>query len=111
MKRLIIVLILAVALAGCETSTVEQDATPHTVNLNKETADASALTDQEFVQMLSDPKRFKGRNVEYYALVFVAPERDDKGVYLQAYAEPSTTKCNRKLTCPLYKRKNLPTVE
>ncbi|QED50087.1 DUF4352 domain-containing protein [Cytobacillus dafuensis] len=45
------------------------------------------LTHDEFIKMLSDPKKHKGSKVEFYAKVFVEPEKDEDGTYLQAYAD------------------------
>ncbi len=50
--------------------------------------DATPLTEAEFEQMFSAPADFKGRAVDFYAQVFVEPEKDADGVYLQAYADP-----------------------
>ena len=51
--------------------------------------DKTPLTDAEFDQMMTAPAKFKGRAVEFYAQVFVEPEKDEDGTYLQAYADPN----------------------
>lgn len=45
------------------------------------------LTDKEFETMYSDPKKYKGAAVEFFGRVFVEPEKDDKGTYLQVFAK------------------------
>ena len=57
-------------------------------------ANATPLTDAEFDQMMTAPAKFKGRAVEFYAQVFVEPEKDEDGTYLQAYADPSNYEKN-----------------
>jgi hypothetical protein len=37
-------------------------------------------------KVVTDPNTYKGDTVEFYGRVFVEPERDKKGVYLQMYA-------------------------
>lgn len=53
-----------------------------------------ALTKTEFEQMYSDPNKFKGHTVDFYAKIFVQPEKDNNGTYLQAYADPEHSEKN-----------------
>src|SRR4051794_14705086 len=48
---------------------------------------AKVLTKDEFNKMFSDPKKYKGSKVEFYAKIFIEPEKDEDGTYLQAYAD------------------------
>lgn len=50
------------------------------------------LTKDEFEQMYSNPDNFKGKTVDFYATVFTTPEKDDKGTYLQAWADKEHSK-------------------
>jgi hypothetical protein len=43
------------------------------------------LTKDEFEKMYTDPIEYKGSQVEFYAKIFVEPEKDSDGTYLQAY--------------------------
>lgn len=52
------------------------------------------LSKEELEQMYTNPDKFKGRTVDMYAKIFVQPEKDDKGTYLQAYADPKATTKN-----------------
>lgn len=47
---------------------------------------ASPLTKQELQQLYSDVKKFKGKTVDFYARIFMNPSKDDKGTYVQVYA-------------------------
>lgn len=58
------------------------------------TNDSSLLDKDEFKQMLSNADKFKGRKVDYYAKIFIEPEKDDKGTYIQAYAAPENSTGN-----------------
>lgn len=48
------------------------------------------LSKEEFVKMYSDPAKYKGDKVDFYARVFIEPEKDDEGTYLQVYAEDNS---------------------
>jgi hypothetical protein len=50
------------------------------------------LTKQEFQQLYSDIEKFKGKSVDFYARIFVTPDKDDKGTYIQAYANNDNNK-------------------
>lgn len=46
------------------------------------------LAENEFDKMYTNPKEYKGYEVTYTGNVFVAPEKDNEGIYLQVYADP-----------------------
>ena len=46
------------------------------------------VAQEEFDHMYSNPKDYKGYEVEFTGQVFVEPERDEEGTYLQVYAKP-----------------------
>lgn len=52
----------------------------------------TVLTKQEFQQLYSDIEKFKGKSVDFYARIFVTPDKDDKGTYIQAYANNDNNK-------------------
>ncbi|MGG3738438.1 DUF4352 domain-containing protein [Aeribacillus pallidus] len=76
---------LSLSLAGCgeETSTTDgaNEATSE-VSVSKGTV----LSADEFEKMFSDPKKYKGSKVDFYGRIFVEPERDSDGTYLQVFA-------------------------
>lgn len=45
------------------------------------------LTEEEFQEMYSNPDEFIGDQVDFYAKIFVTPERDADGTYIQAYVD------------------------
>ncbi|MED4727040.1 hypothetical protein P9597_02600 [Aneurinibacillus migulanus] len=78
---------ISLALSGCggqTTNGVSQE--------NKQ--QATPLTPQEFQQMFGDPAKFKGRKVDYYAKIFTNVEKNEKGAYLQAWADPKNSEKN-----------------
>lgn len=80
-SMVIVMLILSIALVGCVNSGT-QSKKSSTVKSNK------LLTKSEFGQMFSNADKFEGRKVDYYAKVFVDPEKDDNITYIQAVANP-----------------------
>lgn len=54
----------------------------------------SLLRQEEFKEMFSDPNKFKGRSVDFYAKVFVTPRNDTEMTYIQAYSDPETSSEN-----------------
>jgi len=87
------VLLLLGVLAGC--SDTKTDATGSKENKKAASAKpAKMLTKEEFEKMLSNPKKYKGAKVDFYAQVFVDPEKDDKGTYLQAFTKPENGEGN-----------------
>jgi hypothetical protein len=55
---------------------------------------SSLLSKDEFKQMYSDPDKFKGRKVDFYAKIFQEPEKDENGTYIQAFADPDNSEQN-----------------
>lgn len=50
--------------------------------------DSEPLTKEQFRAMYANANKFKGRSVEIYGELFATPQRLDKMVYLQLYADP-----------------------
>lgn len=46
-----------------------------------------AIKSNEFPSVYANPEKYKGRSVEFYGRIFLEPERDDKGTYLQMYTQ------------------------
>lgn len=80
----IISIISIIALTGCGASS--------STTSNSNSANTTPLTKDEFVQLYSNSSKFEGRRVDFFARVFVEPEKDDKGTYLQAYANDDHSK-------------------
>ena len=80
-------LFVVLLLAACGESGSMNEAS---VEANEETEANSkeVLAEEDFDKMYSNPKEYKGYEVEFTGQVFVDPERDDSGVYLQVYAKP-----------------------
>jgi hypothetical protein len=105
MLRVLLVLVMcSVLLISCgmveesssQNSTGEQNDTSQE-NPSKDKskkANAAPLTAQEFEKLYSDPQKYEGRKVEFYAKIFIPVERDDNGTYIQAYADPKNSEKN-----------------
>lgn len=87
----ITVLLIAIGvfvLASCgETSTVNSnDSNSGEQATDGQNSGKKQLSKEEFEKIFSDPKKYKGSSVDFFARIFVEPERDEDGTYLQAYA-------------------------
>lgn len=49
----------------------------------------TAFTQENIDILISNPKKYKGSGIEFIGRVFVEPERDEKGTYLQIFADPT----------------------
>lgn len=76
--------IITLVLAGCGES--QSSGGNNDTSKKEKKEEAKLLTEDEFQKMFSDPKKYKDSAVDFYAKVFVEPERDSDGTYLQAYA-------------------------
>lgn len=89
-KTLFIVVIISIlSLTGCGAN---NPASNNSTNGKEVEANKTPLTKDEFVQLYSDSSKFKNRSVDFYAKIFMAPEKDDKGTYMQAYANNDNSK-------------------
>lgn len=73
------------SLAACGSESTSGSSEEKT-KTKEEKSSGKLLTKEEFEKMYSDPKKYKGSKVEFYAKVFVEPEKDDDGTYLQVFA-------------------------
>ncbi|CAM3679513.1 DUF4352 domain-containing protein [Cytobacillus oceanisediminis] len=81
---LIFILLFSLAACGSESTSGSNEEKTNTKDEDK--SSGKLLTKEEFEKMYTDPKKYKGSKVEFYAKVFVEPEKDDDGTYLQVYA-------------------------
>ncbi|HDR7800429.1 DUF4352 domain-containing protein [Bacillus tropicus] len=91
-KILLSVLCGAIILGGaCSKDTDSKDSTSK--KTTKETSESTqVLSKEEFEKMHSNPKEYKGKKVDFYAQIFVEPERDKDGTYIQAWADKEHSK-------------------
>lgn len=91
MKRVftsLAVLFLLFGLTACSSESSTGSEETEKKSPEKETTENDKLlSKEEFEKMYSDPKKYKGSKVEFYAKIFLEPEKDDEGTYLQVYAE------------------------
>lgn len=98
MKKISIVigiLLIITIFAGCSSENKQASSNTNTKETEQNT---TALNKDEFKQMFSDPDKFKGRKVDYYAKIFQEPEKDEKGTYIQAFADPDNSTENTLIT-------------
>ncbi|MFD1705155.1 DUF4352 domain-containing protein [Siminovitchia sediminis] len=81
---LLIFSVVVLILGGCGASESSSGGDSSKSDPSKE--DKKLLSDEEFEKMFSEPKKYKGSGVDFYARVFIEPERDSDGTYLQAFA-------------------------
>lgn len=90
MKKIISIILgmmLLLSLTACGNNT-------QSTSSNKSSESSKPLTKEEFQQMYSDPDKFKGKAVDFYAKIFTDPEKDDKGTYIQAWLNPKDSSNN-----------------
>lgn len=78
-------LLLTLTACGSDSETTgskSDDASKETSNLK------GVVAPEDFDKMYSDPASYKGYEVEFTGKVFVDPEKDADGTYLQVYAKP-----------------------
>jgi len=64
-----------------------------------------ALDNKNIDLLFSNPKEYKGANIEFTGRVFVKPERDKNSVYLQVFSDPKNSEGNIAVS---YNDPNLP---
>lgn len=69
-----------------EASSSTGDSTGENVTSVEGSGEETLILADEFNLVYSNPKEYKGSNVEFYGKVFIEPERDNDGTYLQMYA-------------------------
>lgn len=89
-----IFVIVALLLVGCASGNESSQQTSGSPAPKQETASTKLLTKEEFEQLYSDPDKFEGSKVDFYAQIFMPVERDEKGTYIQAFSDPKNHKKN-----------------
>lgn len=84
-------------ISGCTTITSNDDVSSQQQDesdavLEEDYSAKPPLSKNEFEQMFSDPKKFKGRAVDFYAKIFIEPEKDTNNTVLQVYANNDNSK-------------------
>jgi hypothetical protein len=91
----VIIIIAAISKVGNKSvndSLTSSQKAESTVISEQTISNSKLLTKDEFEQMYSNPDNFTGRTVEFYAKIFIEPEKDDKGIYMQAHANDDLNK-------------------
>lgn len=91
MKKIFILSILLVLLiSGCGSS--DESAESNAESL--ENKDKGLLTKEQFLQLYSNPEKFKGSKVDFFAKIAFPVEKDEDGTYIQAYNDPDNYERN-----------------
>ncbi|GAB6630967.1 MULTISPECIES: hypothetical protein [Bacillus] len=94
MKKLLLSLVCGLIILGsaCSKETTSKEETSKGKGTEtQKTQSEKVLTKEEFEKMYSNPKEYKGKKVDFYAKVFVQPERDKDGTYIQGWAGPNNS--------------------
>lgn len=84
-RNIFIILVISIlALTGCGTSS--------STSSNSNSANTTVLSKAEFNQLFLDSGKFEGRRVDFFARIFMEPEKDEKGTYLKVYADDDHSK-------------------
>ena len=98
MKKLLslfVALLLVVGVVGCSSEELSSGSKNNDKKQEqKKEVSKEPLPKEEFVKMISNPDKYKGEKVDFYAKIFVEPERDDEGTYIQAFADPKNSDQN-----------------
>jgi hypothetical protein len=93
LKRWIYVL-LSLLVVGLLTGCASSNAAAPKQESSSTKENSSLLSKTEMDQVYTDPNKFKGRTIELNAKIFADVERDDKGTYFQAFADPENSSKN-----------------
>jgi hypothetical protein len=96
MKKLLslfVALLLVVGVVGCSSKETSSGSKNDNKKQEKPVS-KEPLSKEEFVKMISDPDKYKGAKVDFYAKIFTEPEKDDDGTYFQAFADPKNSNQN-----------------
>ncbi|MEI3611871.1 DUF4352 domain-containing protein [Pseudogracilibacillus sp. SO30301A] len=83
-------LVLVLSACGSDDSTSSSSAEKN----EEEKSVKGVIEPEQFDTMYSDPKAYKGYEVEFTGQVFTEPERDEDAVYLQVFAKPENSEHN-----------------
>ena len=92
------VLILFVSFGGNsdhpDRSAASADKSNQSDRSNKSQSQKMQFTQENLDILIGDPKKYKGSGVEFTGRVFTEPEKDEKGTYLQMFADPENSEKN-----------------
>lgn len=93
MKKIIFssMFVLSLGLAACGDG--EEKTEVSASNKSEETA-KKTISDGDIAKLYTSPKDYKGYSYSFTGKVFITPEKDDKGIYLQVYADPQNSAHN-----------------
>ncbi|TMN23242.1 DUF4352 domain-containing protein [Lentibacillus cibarius] len=104
MKRfaIMVFMVLVLILAACQAEGTDNEAgsqEPDAAEAEESSdggvsATKGTIKQAEFDKVFSDPKAYKGYEVTFTGKVFVQPERDNDGTYLQVFADPENAEQN-----------------
>lgn len=87
---LIVATVILVACGDSESSSSNSKDTKKTENVKTK----GKLKEEDYEKLYSDPKKYKGYELEITGKVFAEPEQDEKGTYIQIWADPENAEKN-----------------
>jgi hypothetical protein len=97
MKKAALALCLAstlVLLGACGSSSTDKVASSNTNAAKTKEVSKGKLAAGDYDKLYSDPKKYKGYEVEMTGKVFREPEKDDNGIYFQMWSDPEKSEKN-----------------
>ncbi|WP_214748959.1 MULTISPECIES: DUF4352 domain-containing protein [unclassified Exiguobacterium] len=90
---LVSLIVVTVMLGACndnKSSTSESEDVKKTESVKTK----GKLKKEDYEKLYSDPKKYKGFELEITGKVFAEPEKDEKGTYIQVWADPEKSEKN-----------------
>lgn len=96
MKKLIVIISLVFStmiLGACSDS--DNESSSSSTNKKAEKINAKGkLKEEDYEKLYSNPKKYKGYELEITGKVFAEPEKDEDGTYIQLWADPENAEKN-----------------
>lgn len=96
MRKLMILvsLIIATVMLGACSDNESSSSNSKDVKKSESVKTKGKLNEEDYEKLYSDPKKYKGYELEITGKVFAEPEKDEKGTYIQVWADPENAEKN-----------------
>lgn len=95
-KIFILIMLLVLIISGCGSTeeSSESNSQPKSDTESVKDKDTELLTKEQLIQLYTDPEKFKGDKVDFFAKIAFPVEKDEEGTYIQAYNDPDNYERN-----------------
>ncbi len=96
MRKLMILfcLIVATVMLGACGDSESSSSNSENAKKTEDIKTKGKLKEEDYEKLYSDPKKYKGYELEITGKVFAEPEKDEKGTYIQLWADPENAEKN-----------------